>query len=96
MKAVELTACGPPSVLQLRTDYPKPALAGNCALVRIQAAGINPVDLQTREGGVIKPLVAARKVCRAVYDSESSQNLPRSQDLQSCPLGPRRRFGRSS
>ncbi|KAK9827094.1 hypothetical protein WJX74_006308 [Apatococcus lobatus] len=62
MKAVELRACGPPSVLQLRTDYPKPTAASNSALVRIHAAGINPVDLQTREGGVIKTLVANRKI----------------------------------
>ena len=51
MRAVVMTAIGGPEVLQL-VELPEPDLAGNRdVLVRLQAAGINPVDYKLRSRG---------------------------------------------
>ncbi|KAK9867451.1 hypothetical protein WJX84_000712 [Apatococcus fuscideae] len=64
-------------------NHPKPGLSGANVLVRIYAAGINPVDLQTREGppGPLKLLVAKHKVlggdlAGVVESSRSSKFKP--------------------
>jgi NADPH2:quinone reductase len=48
MKAIIRSAVGPPQVLQLQ-DVPQPSLRGeNDVLVRIKAAGVNPLDTKLR------------------------------------------------
>ncbi len=56
MKAVLMTAAGSPEVLQLQ-DVPKPTLPlGNSELlVRLVAAGVNPIDIKLRQRGTFYP-----------------------------------------
>jgi NADPH:quinone reductase len=53
MRAVLMTAVGGPDVLKL-ADVPEPRITGeHDVLVRLRAAGINPVDYKLRAGGTI-------------------------------------------
>lgn len=53
MRAVVMTAAGGPEVLR-PTDLPDPRIAGgHDVLVRLRAAGINPVDYKLRANGII-------------------------------------------
>ena len=55
MKAIEITETGGPSVLKL-VERPRPELAGpEDLLVRLKAAGINPVDTKIRTNGPFLP-----------------------------------------
>ena len=49
MKAVQIHAFGGPEVLRYE-DVPRPEPKANEILVRVQAAGVNPVDWKIREG----------------------------------------------
>jgi NADPH:quinone reductase-like Zn-dependent oxidoreductase len=49
MRAFVLTRYGGPEVMELR-DVPRPQPAAGELLVRVQAAGLNPVDFKTRQG----------------------------------------------
>ena len=49
MKAVQIHAFGGPEVLQYE-DVPQPQPKANEILVRVHAAGVNPVDWKIREG----------------------------------------------
>jgi NADPH:quinone reductase-like Zn-dependent oxidoreductase len=55
MKAVQIHAYGGPDVLQLE-DLPRPEPKPNQILIRINAAGVNPVDWKLREGYLSAPL----------------------------------------
>jgi len=55
MKAVIMTAPGSPEVLQLR-EIPNPLPPGNTELlVRLKAAGVNPIDTKLRKRGTFYP-----------------------------------------
>ena len=54
MKAVVMTAAGKLDVLQLQ-DLPMPAIQGRELLVRLKAAGVNPVDTKLRARGTYFP-----------------------------------------
>ncbi|NES96642.1 MAG: zinc-dependent alcohol dehydrogenase family protein [Desertifilum sp. SIO1I2] len=55
MKAVLMTASGTPDVLQIQ-EIPKPTLKGEKdLLVRLKAAGINPIDTKLRQRGTFYP-----------------------------------------
>ncbi|MEA5526600.1 zinc-dependent alcohol dehydrogenase family protein [Nodularia spumigena] len=56
MKAVLMTAAGSPEVLQLQ-DVPKPTvpLENTQLLVRLVAAGVNPIDTKLRQRGTFYP-----------------------------------------
>ncbi len=55
MKAIMMTAVGGPGVLQLR-EIPMPALTRDTdILVRLKAAGVNPVDTKLRSRGTYYP-----------------------------------------
>ncbi len=55
MKAVLMTASGSPEVLQLQ-DVPKPSSPGGTELlVRLGAAGVNPIDTKLRKRGTFYP-----------------------------------------
>ncbi|MDI9640100.1 zinc-dependent alcohol dehydrogenase family protein [Geitlerinema splendidum] len=55
MKAVLMTASGTPDVLQVQ-EIPKPTLKGDKdLLVRLKAAGINPIDTKLRQRGTFYP-----------------------------------------
>jgi hypothetical protein len=56
MRAVLLPSYGPPSVLRLADDVPLPALGVHDVLVRVAAAGVNPLDCRVR----LPPAAAAR------------------------------------
>lgn len=55
MRAYVLTGYGEPNNMELR-DMPVPTPAPNEVLVRVHAAGLNPVDFKTR-GGLLYPIV---------------------------------------
>ena len=50
MQAIQLQQFGGPEVLQIR-DIPRPVAGEGELLVRVYAAGINPVDTGVRSGG---------------------------------------------
>ncbi|MFM7450054.1 MAG: zinc-dependent alcohol dehydrogenase family protein [Leptolyngbyaceae cyanobacterium] len=55
MKAVLMTAAGSPEVLQLQ-EVPEPTLQqGTDLLVKLQAAGVNPIDTKLRQRGTFYP-----------------------------------------
>jgi NADPH:quinone reductase-like Zn-dependent oxidoreductase len=49
MRAVVATAAGGPDVLELR-EVPRPSPGPGEVLIRVAAAGVNPVDVKTRQG----------------------------------------------
>src|SRR6476469_8377841 len=55
MKAVQIHAFGGPEVLQYQ-DVPQPKPKANQILVRVHAAGVNPIDWKLREGFLSAPL----------------------------------------
>lgn len=55
MKAVQIHAYGGPEVLQYE-DVPRPQPKENQILVRVHAAGLNPIDWKLREGFLSAPL----------------------------------------
>ena len=50
MKAITLQTYGGPEVAQLRHDVPKPQLLAGHVLVKVACAGINFMDIHTRQG----------------------------------------------
>ena len=50
MRALTLTRYGGPDATELRDDVPVPSVGANEVLVKVRAAGLNPVDFKTREG----------------------------------------------
>jgi NADPH2:quinone reductase len=55
MKAIVMTAAGEPDVLELR-EVPAPKIASPTEiLVRLQAAGVNPIDTKLRQRGTFYP-----------------------------------------
>jgi NADPH2:quinone reductase len=55
MKVIEMRETGGPAVLQL-VDRPRPQLTGPAdILVRLKAAGVNPVDTKIRQRGALLP-----------------------------------------
>lgn len=55
MRAIQITAVGGPEVLTIR-EVPKPVPAAGQALIRIEAAGVNFIDVYFREGRYPSPL----------------------------------------
>ena len=52
MRGVAFEAYGGPEVLSLREDLPDPPVGPDTVLVRVHAAGVNPVDVLIRSGGL--------------------------------------------
>lgn len=50
MRGIALEQFGGPEVLRLRDDLPVPPVGPDSVLVRVRAAGVNPVDAQIRQG----------------------------------------------
>ena len=50
MRGVAYDQFGGPEVLTLRDDLPDPPVGPDTVLVRVHAAGVNPVDLSIRAG----------------------------------------------
>jgi NADPH:quinone reductase-like Zn-dependent oxidoreductase len=53
VRGVAFDEFGGPEVLRVRDDLPEPPLGPDTVLVRTHAAGVNPVDLGIREGGLV-------------------------------------------
>lgn len=75
MRAVQIERFGGPEVLQVVTDAPIPEPAADEALVRVLAAGTNPLDYKIRDGssGIAKklqpedfPLTLGREACGVI------------------------------
>eukprot|EP00884_Botryococcus_braunii_P021623 jgi/Botrbrau1/8144/Bobra.0308s0034.1 len=62
MKAVQYSTFGPPEVLKVVTDAPKPKLGQGEVLVKVAASGVNPVDYKLREGKLMRFLVKLPKI----------------------------------
>ena len=52
MRGVAYDEFGGPEVLRLRDDLPDPPVGPDTVLVRVHAAGVNPVDTGIRQGGL--------------------------------------------
>lgn len=52
MRAAKLLKFGGPKVLQVHDDVPVPIISNTQVLVKIKAAGVNPVDTYIREGAM--------------------------------------------
>ena len=50
MRGIAYDRFGGPEVLRIREDLPEPPVGPDTVLVRVHAAGVNPVDLTIREG----------------------------------------------
>lgn len=50
MKAVVINQFGSPDVLELTKNHPEPTLSDNQVLIKVHAAGVNPLDLNIRKG----------------------------------------------
>jgi NADPH:quinone reductase-like Zn-dependent oxidoreductase len=50
VKAIVMNQYGGPDVLKLASDAPEPKVGPDFVLVRVKAAGVNPVDWKIREG----------------------------------------------
>jgi NADPH:quinone reductase-like Zn-dependent oxidoreductase len=74
MKAVRIHSFGPPEVLQLE-EVSQPAPSSGELLIKIAAAGINPVDYKIRQGGYPRvtqsqlPITLGRDICGRVEQS---------------------------
>ena len=72
MRAVLVPSFGAPAVLRLADDLPLPRLEAHEVLVRVGAAGVNPLDCRVRAGygrslfGPLLPLVLGREFCGRV------------------------------
>jgi NADPH:quinone reductase-like Zn-dependent oxidoreductase len=56
MRAIAIDATGEPDVLRLR-DLPLPAQIQSEVIVRVMAAGVNPIDAKTRAGGGVSAAI---------------------------------------
>ncbi|EIE23993.1 alcohol dehydrogenase [Coccomyxa subellipsoidea C-169] len=61
MEAIVFDTFGPPSVLKL-VQYPKPRPRKGEVLVKIHAAGVNPVDYKIRKGEMMKFIISKPKI----------------------------------
>ena len=59
MQAIVINRFGGPDVLEVVSDHPPPSPAANQVLIKVHAAGINPLDWKIREGQ-LKFLLGAR------------------------------------
>ncbi len=55
MRAVIFRQQGPPSVLTIVHDHPKPVRKAGEVLVEVHATSVNPVDYKTRKGEIPLP-----------------------------------------
>jgi NADPH:quinone reductase-like Zn-dependent oxidoreductase len=73
MRAAVFRTFGPPGVLRLEHDFPKPVRrqGQGQVLLRVAAAGVNPIDWKTRKGDVPRFAVTRPKVrvvlCRTTH-----------------------------
>ena len=63
MRAVVFRRAGPPSVLELHTDWLKPTLAYGQVKVKIFATSVNPIDHKVRAGAYFPYLLKTPHVC---------------------------------
>lgn len=50
MKAVVINQYGSSDVLELTQDHPEPPLGDNQVVIKVHAAGVNPLDINIRKG----------------------------------------------
>ena len=50
MRAIVMRQCGPPSVLTLEKDFPRPSAGKGEVLVQVVCTAVNPIDYKTRQG----------------------------------------------
>jgi NADPH:quinone reductase-like Zn-dependent oxidoreductase len=50
MKAIVINQFGTPDVLKIQTDIPTPSISSDQVLIKIYAAGLNPLDWKIRQG----------------------------------------------
>ena len=92
MKAVVFESFGPPSVLKIIHDYPKPTRKPGEVLVRNVSTSVNPVDYKTRRGEIPKfmaklPKVPGGDVAGVVLESDSASSFPPGTRVYSCTTG---------
>jgi len=91
MEAVLFESFGPPSVLKLVTDHPRPERKAGEVLVRNIATSVNPIDYKTRKGDIPRfmvklPKIVGGDVSGVVTESESVK-FPVGSRVFSCTTG---------
>ena len=77
MRGIAYDTFGGVEVLQLREDLPVPPVGPDVVLVRVHAAGVNPVDVGIRSGGLAElfphhfPIVPAAEGVGQVVDDNA-------------------------
>ena len=66
MKGVIFEQFGPPEVLKVKTDLPKPVRKPGQCLVQIAATSVNPIDWKTRKGELPRFMVKLPNVCSSL------------------------------
>lgn len=93
MRAIAFNEFGPPSVLHL-ADLPKPEPARGEVLIRVRAAGVNPIDCKIRSGkaaarfDVRFPAVPGWE-CSGVIAAVHAENPAQAEDLPPIKVGSR-------
>jgi NADPH:quinone reductase-like Zn-dependent oxidoreductase len=81
MRAVRYDHHGPASVLQVRTDVPEPVPGPGEVLVRVDFAGLNPIDYKIRDGsspraaGLAFPAGTGKELAGTVLDAAADVDL---------------------
>lgn len=84
MRAAVFRTFGPPGVLRLEHDFPKPVRrqGQGQVLLRVAAAGVNPIDWKTRKGDVPRFAVTRPKVrivlCRTTHTHTGTRTCTRT------------------
>ncbi|MGH3485756.1 MAG: alcohol dehydrogenase catalytic domain-containing protein [Nocardioidaceae bacterium] len=77
MRAIAFQEYGDSSRLDLM-DLPDPKVGPDTVLIRVKAAGVNPVDWKAREGHLEAPSTSTSPSCRAgTRPVSSSRSVPR-------------------
>ena len=50
MKAALIRKFGPPDVIEYENEYPEPRIYDNQVIIKVESAGVNPLDYKTRKG----------------------------------------------
>ncbi|GBF96603.1 NADPH:quinone reductase [Raphidocelis subcapitata] len=89
MRAAVLRAQGPPDALRVEPDWPRPPRRPGEVLIRVAAAGVNPVDAKTRSGLMPRAVVALPRILGAdvagvVEEADAGSGFAKGDAVMGC------------